>query len=94
MSRSIIRTVSLDSQTVEIASRIPNFSRWMRAQLRAKDNGLDITQEIETRIKWVKAARLMSEMISGQNDEYQNADEVIADFLKVVENQKSLGDFE
>lgn len=94
MSRSIIRTVSLDSQTVEIASRIPNFSRWIRGQLRGRDQGLDLTDEIKLRIKWVKASRLMAEMIAGQNDEYQNADEVIADFLKVVENQKSLEDFE
>jgi hypothetical protein len=94
MDTSIIKTVSLDSETVGIAKSMRNFSRWIRDQLRAHADGRDIIGEIALRIKWVKAAKMMAEMIAGQNNEYKSADEVVTDFLLLVDNQKSLGDFE
>lgn len=50
-------TISLSSETWEKAKEIPNFSRWVRNQLRWKDRYSDLQQEINVLEEELKESR-------------------------------------
>lgn len=93
MDRHIIKSVSLDSETVRIAKTIPNLSSWVRTQLRQREQGNDVATELELRLKWVKMAKMMAEYIAGQENDYESANDVENDFRLLIETQTSLTDF-
>jgi hypothetical protein len=54
------KMVSLTDDTAEIASRMDNFSQWVRIGLREYANQNDLASETMRRIRWSKAAYMLA----------------------------------
>ena len=54
------KMVSLTDDTAEIATRMKNFSQWVRIALREHQNGNDLATETMRRIRWSKAAYMLA----------------------------------
>jgi len=55
------KMISLDADTAKIASKMGNFSQWVRISLRSwTDEGTSIADEIILRKKWARAAHMLA----------------------------------
>lgn len=54
------KMVSLTDETWEIASKMPNFSQWVRIGLREHALGTSLADETMKRIRWAKAAHMLA----------------------------------
>lgn len=54
------KEVTLDLETWEIASKMDNFSQWVRIGLRNSKEGYDLAGEMRLRIRWAKAAHILA----------------------------------
>ena len=93
------KIVSLDVETAELASRMTNFSAFVRQSLRAEAVNADVATEMARRARWARTANTLAELCVGyakviaeQNgDEY---DELPGELAARVYNQTTLEDFE
>lgn len=94
------KIVSLDVETAELASRMTNFSAFVRASLRAEAVGLDIASESARRARWARTCSTLAQIAYGYalaqakaNDEELQYDGW-EDLMMEVFNQATLEDFE
>jgi len=59
------KIVSLDVETAELASRMTNFSAFVRTCLRAEAVGADIASEMALRSRWARTAHTLAELAYG-----------------------------
>ena len=93
------KMVSLDAETAELASRMTNFSAFVRQSLRAEAVNADVATEMARRARWARTANILGELCVGyakviaeQNgDEY---DELPGELVARIYNQTTLEDFE
>ena len=91
---------SLDVETAELASRMTNFSAFVRRSLRAEAVGLDLASETQRRARWAQTAHTLAEMAFGYAQyrakemdlemKYDNYEQL----LHEVFSQTTLEDFE
>lgn len=89
------KIISLDPQTAKIAGRIKNFSAWVRMSLYAFDQENDVASEVERRMRWSQACRMVAtaliEQSKGNDPEFTgDVDTIIAKAM----NQTTLEEFE
>ena len=93
------KIVSLDVETAELASRMTNFSAFVRRSLRAEAVGADVASEMSLRTRWARTAHTLGELCVGyarviaeQNgDVYDEEPQVL---VGRVFSQTTLEDFE
>jgi len=93
------KIVSLDVETAELASRMTNFSAFVRQSLRAEAVNADVATEMARRARWARTANTLAELCVGyakviaeQNGE--EYDELPGELAARVYNQTTLEDFE
>ncbi len=76
------KMVSLTDETAKIASRMDNFSQWVRIGLRNVQQGDDVATETIRRIRFAKACYMMASVLQ-ENGEHPNADldDIVAFYL-------------
>ena len=94
------KIVSLDVETAELASRMTNFSAFVRQSLRAEAVGLDLASETQRRARWARAAHTLAELAYGyakfRSDQldvemkYENAEALMVAVLE----QTTMEDFD
>ncbi len=94
------KIVSLDVETAELASRMTNFSAFVRASLRAEAVGLDLASETRRRLRCWTTAQTLAELAYGYalyrskelgiEMKYESAEQLLAE----VHNQTTLEDFD
>lgn len=89
------KIISLDPQTAEIAGRIKNFSAWVRMSLYAFDQENDVASEVERRMRWAQACRMIAnaliEQSKGNDPEFTgDIDTIIAKAM----NQTTLEEYQ
>ena len=99
MVMKVQKIVSLDVETADLASRMTNFSAFVRQSLRAEAVGLDLASERARRTRWARTANILGELCVGyakviaeQNDE--DYDELPTELVSRIYNQTTLEDFE
>ena len=94
------KIVSLDVETAELASRMTNFSAFVRRSLRAEAVGLDLASETQRRARWAQTAHTLAEMCYGYAKALWDEDRVdytydnYEQLLHEVFSQTTLEDFE
>ena len=85
------KMVTLSPDTHKIASKMDNFSGWMRARLRQYDEGVDLVALEMAKTNLKLRYKTLTAAINEQNDE------VSADIFHLFNElmaQRTLGDFE
>ncbi len=91
MANNMQKLVTLSPDTHKIASKMDNFSGWLRARLRQYDEGIDLV-ELDTMKEWHKKKfSTLSAAIAEQNDEIM--DDIWHLYNELLQQSK-LGDFE
>ena len=92
------KIVSLDVETAELASRMNNFSAFVRQSLRAEAVNADVATEMARRARWARTANILGELCVGyakviaeQNDEEYT--ELPTELVARIYNQTTLEDF-
>jgi len=93
------KIVSLDVETAELASRMTNFSAFVRASLRAEAVNADVASEMALRTRWARTAHTLGELVVGyakaqaeiNGEEYDEQPQVL---VGRVFSQTRLEDFE
>jgi hypothetical protein len=93
------KIVSLDLETAELASRMNNFSAFVRQSLRAEAVDADVASEMARRARWARTAQTLAELCVGyakviaemNGDEYN---ELATELAARVYNQTTLEDFQ
>jgi len=83
---------TLTPYTHEIASKMDNFSGWLRARLRQFDEGVDLVA-LEMAKDYLRLQYKNLSFIIREHLELEEQDLVWTEFNKLM-NQKTLGDFE
>ena len=88
------KMVSLTDDTAEIASKMANFSQWVRIGLREHAIGNDLATETMKRIRWAKAAHMLASTLQ----EYAvtvdpNFDQTVDDLISKAMNQTTLEEY-
>ena len=93
------KIVSLDLETAELASRMTNFSAFVRQSLRAEAVNADVATEMARRARWARTANVLAELCVGyarviaeQNGE--EYDELPTELAARIYNQTTLEDFQ
>ena len=94
------KIVSLDVETAELASKMTNFSAFVRQSLRAEAVGLDLASETQRRARWARAAHTLADIAWGYalarsttlgiELKHKNAEELMVAVLE----QTTMEDFE
>jgi hypothetical protein len=99
MVMKVQKIVSLDIETAELASRMTNFSAFVRQSLRAEAVDADVASEMARRARWARTAQTLAELCVGyakviaeQNGE--EYDELPTELAARVYNQTTLEDFQ
>jgi hypothetical protein len=88
------KMVSLTVDTAEIASRMPNFSQWVRIALREHAVGNDLATETMKRIRWAKAAHMLASALMERALEVDpDYDGTVDDLIAKAMNQTTLEEF-
>ena len=93
------KIVSLDVETAELASRMTNFSAFVRQSLRAHAVDADVASEMARRVRWARTAHVLGELCVGyakaqaevNGEEY---DELPSELVGRIYHQTTLEDFE
>lgn len=89
------KIISLDPQTAKIAGRIKNFSAWVRMSLYAFDQEIDVASEVERRMRWSQACRMVATALIEQSkatDPEFNGD--VDTIIAKAMNQTTLEEFQ
>ena len=83
------KIVSLDVETAELASRMTNFSAFVRRSIRAEAVGADVASEMQRRMRCWKTAQTLAELAFGYAQfrakelelelTYENAEQLLAE---------------
>lgn len=94
------KIVSLDVETAELASRMTNFSAFVRQSLRAEAVGADVASEMRARSRAWTTAKTLAELAygyalaqaeaNGEVLQYESAERLLSE----VHNQTTLEDFQ
>lgn len=94
------KIVSLDVETAELASRMTNFSAFVRLSLRAEAVGADVASEMALRSRWARTAHTLAQLAFGYAaaQAEANGEELKYESWQALEyevfNQTTLEDFE
>ena len=100
ITMKVQKIVSLDVETAELASRMNNFSAFVRTSLRAEAVGTDVASELALRTRWARTAHTLAELAFGYALAQAEANgeklkyETWQDLEYEVFNQTTLEDFE
>ena len=91
--------VSLDPETADLASRMNNFSAFVRQSLRAHAVDADVASEMARRARWARTAAILGELCVGYAKVQAEAngeefDELPTELVARIYNQTTLEDFQ
>ena len=95
------KEVSLTPRSYEIASRMQNFSQWVRMSLNAYDRKEDVGTVLTAKVRWAKAAHhLASALLERALELDENftiegyEEDLVAGLIAKAYNQTTLEEFE
>tara|TARA_Y100001951_G_scaffold42067_1_gene33299 strand:+ start:2113 stop:2385 length:273 start_codon:yes stop_codon:yes gene_type:complete len=64
--KKIHKTITLDPETSKLAARKPNFSQWVRNQLRSERNKMEAGDYSQSKLERISRIEQITELTTGQ----------------------------